>query len=197
MKASFNLVIFCLLFVSCTSLEVKKEKEAYKIFSLLIEEFGKALPPPPPPGETYSLTKSQKDSIYNQPQKIAIHPTFYISREKFSNNGQVSKEFNSLAKKLNTLKNESLFDLSKISIKKPFELSILDTLKMKKERRYFSKNFDKVISFSHISFNKSLDKAVLIIGSSRGYLNGASSLIYLEKVNDLWKVKNINTYSIS
>ncbi|WP_062056229.1 hypothetical protein [Aquimarina longa] len=68
---------------------------------------------------------------------------------------------------------------------------------MKNDRRYVEKNFDKLINFSQISFNQNYTKAVLIVGVNMGPLNGYTSLVFLEKINDAWQIKDIDTFSIS
>ncbi len=197
MKISYSILLFSMFFISCAKKEIKKEHETYKIISLLIDEFGKAPPPPPPPGELYSLSEKQKDSIYNQAQKIVIYPTFYVRKDKLTYNKNYGEEFKNLTDNLRGLKANELFNLSKVHIKRPFELSILDTLKKKKDRRYIEKNFDKLLIFSNISFNDTYTKAVAIVGVNMGPLNGYSSLVFLEKKNGKWNIKGTDTLSIS
>ncbi len=54
---------------------------------------------------------------------------------------------------------------------RPYQLSIIDTLAMKNDRRYIEKNFDKLINFSQISFNEHYTKVVLTVGANMGPLD--------------------------
>lgn len=197
MRTSFSILFLSIFLFSCTSKVTKKENETYKIISLLIDEFGKASPPPPPPGELYSLSEKQKDSINNQDQNIVLYPTFYVRRDEIKYNKNYGNEFKDLTNNLRDLESNELLNLSKIRIKRPYQLSILDTLKKKKDRRYIEKNFDKLLIFSNISFNESHTKAVVTVGVNMGPLNGYSSLVFLEKQNGEWRIKGTNTLSIS
>ena len=121
----FISLLLCAVYISCSTSKNREEYEAYKIYSLLIDDFGRP-PPPPPPGETYSLNEKQLDSLYNQIQKIGIQPNLIIRREKFSKNTVtvLDNEFNKLIEQLVGAESRSLINLSKIKIKRPYQLSI-------------------------------------------------------------------------
>ncbi|WP_103072709.1 vWA domain-containing protein [Aquimarina sediminis] len=193
------LLSFCvILFFSCRiSTEHKKEENTYRILSLLIEEFAK---PTIPPREMYGLkpfTEVQIDSILNQDKKICLFPIQKRTHQKFSKKEKFDKEFNELVNKLKDLEDSREVDLSKIKINRPYQLSIIDTVAMKRDRRYVEKNFDKLINFSRISFNQGYTKAVIIVGVNMGPLNGYASLVFLEKIDNIWQIKGTDTFSIS
>ena len=98
---------------------------------------------------------------------------------------------------LKHIKDSKAIDLTKIKIDRPYQLSFIDTVAMKNNRRYIEKNFDKSLYFSRISFNQDYTKAVLIVGVSMGPLNGYGSLVFLENTNNTWKIKGADTFSIS
>ncbi|WP_298546159.1 hypothetical protein [uncultured Aquimarina sp.] len=199
MKSTF-LILFCSFFIfGCNDKQVK-EKNTYQILSLLIDEFGKPIIPPPPPKELSHLkplTDNQIDSIINQKQEICIFPIFRRNNNNFNYKKEYDEEFNKLVSDLKNSYTVEKIDISKIKIDRPYQLSIVDTMKMRENRRYIEKNFDKLLSFYNVSYNKKGTKAVTIIGVGMGPLNGYTSLVFLEKINGIWKIKNIDTFSIS
>ncbi len=198
MKTNFLIFSIFFLVVSCNSSIIDlHDKNSNEILSLLIDEFGK---PTVPSRELYNLkpfSKIQKDSILNQNEKITLFPIQKEIHQKFSKKEKLGEEFNKLVDNLSNLKETRKIDLSKIEISRPYQLSIIDTLAIKNDRRYIEKNFDKLINFSQISFNEHYTKAVLTVGVNMGPMNGYSSLVFLEKINDVWQIKNVDTYSIS
>ncbi len=182
---------------SCESEGYKIEKNTYDILSLLVDKFGE---PMIPPRELYNLepfSKKQKDSILNQKVKIVIYPILKKSSKRFSSKENLSVEFNELLSDIKRINKKTIVDLSKFKIKRPYQLSILDTNKLKRDVRYVRKNFDKLLNLYVISFNEDYSKAVTISGVSNGYLNGYSSLVFLEKIDGKWEIKYIDTFSIS
>ncbi|WP_299247913.1 hypothetical protein [uncultured Aquimarina sp.] len=198
MKLFFYLLSILTLFVSCNNKNDSQEQDIYEIVSIIINRFSKPIQPPPPPdGKEPYFSQAQIDSIMNRTQKVALYPVLFTTTEKFTKNEKLGQEYNKLVNDLGQFNSEDQIDINKVRTSKSINLQLVDTIKLKSNRRYIDKNYDILIRISNISFNDSLDKAVLIIGSSRGYLNGASSLIFLEKINGIWKIKNIDTFSIS
>ncbi len=199
MKSIF-FILFCSFFIfGCNDKQVK-EKNTYQIISVLIEEFGKPIIPPPPPKELSHLkplTDKQLDSITNQEQKICIFPIFRRNKKNFNYKKEYDEEFNELVSDLKSSYNIGKIDISKIKIDRPYQLSLVDTVKVRQDRRYVEKNFDKLLSFYNVSYNKKRTKAVTIIGVGIGRLNGYTSLVFLEKTKGIWKIKHIDTFSIS
>ncbi|WP_282079577.1 hypothetical protein [Aquimarina algiphila] len=193
---TFNcaLIILILTF-SCTSIEEEREKNQYEIISILIEHFGKSDFPPPPPGRSYTFSKIQLDSIRSQKQNIALYPVLKDSNDNFLKSD--SDDFNILTQNLKNLKEKIFIDISKINLKTAHNISILDTLKLASDRNSVYNDFNKIISFSQISFNQEYTKAVLVVGVSKGYLNGYASLVFLEKIDNIWQIKGTDTFSIS
>ncbi|KAA1243379.1 hypothetical protein [Aquimarina sp. RZ0] len=183
-----RIVFYCLgiilLFSSCNSEREIHEENTYEIVSLLVETTGKPMKPPPPPeGVRSRFTDSQINSILNRSQKVALYPVFNSSKKVFSENKKVSSEYNNLVTNLKNLDKEQLVDLSEVTTSESLKLSIIDTNKLKSEKRYIDKNYDILIQISAISFNAAYDKAALVLSASRGRLNGSSSIIYMYKVD--------------
>ncbi|WP_025740527.1 hypothetical protein [Aquimarina pacifica] len=197
MKVFVQIMVLFILLFSCKNKNVVEEKHTHEIMSVLIDEFGK---PTVPPREMYGLepfSKSQIDSILDQKEKICLHPKLKITDHEFSERAEYDSEINLLIEGLSNFKYSKTLDLSKIKINRPYELSIVDTLKLKEDRRYVEKNFDKLINFSRISYNTSYTKAVLIVGVHEAVLNGYASLVFLEKKKGKWEIKSVDTFSIS
>ena len=197
MKSPLLILSFLLLLFSCTKENSLKERNIYQIVSLLVDDFGRPFIPPPPPNEINTYTDIQLDSIFNQKQKISIYPVFQKVNNKFSHKKAYDVEFNKLMDSLKDVYFDKKVDISKIKINRPFNLSIIDTIKVRQDRRYLEENFDKLLSFYNISFNEKQTKAVTIIGVGMGTLNGYTSLVFLEKINGKWKIKGVDTFSIS
>jgi len=190
-----NLFIIIFTIVSCTRSE--QQTNSYEILSVLINKYGRATPPPPPPKGNLEFSKKELDSIYNQKQHIAIYPSMdRIINHNIVNN-EVIKEYYSLIQNLSLLETEYI-DISLIeNIEIEHKLTILDTSKYKNDKYYISKNFDRLLHFSPISFNKEYTKAVTIVGNVIDYLNGYSLLVCLEKVNDIWVIRKTELLEIS
>lgn len=198
MRTVFYFLGIILLFSSCNSEREIQEENTYEIVSLLVETTGKPIKPPPPPeGVKSRFTDSQIDSITNRIQKVALHPVFNRIKKDFSENKKISLEYNNLVANLKNLEKEQLVDLSKVITSERLKLSIIDTNKLKSEKRYLDRNYDILIQISVISFNATYDKAALVLSASRGHLNGFSSILYMHKVDGKWKIKESKMFQIS
>ena len=198
MKKTIYLISIVFLSNSCNYQENIREKNTYEITSLIIENTGGPIKPPPPPnGQKSRFTKNQIDSIMMRIQKVALFPVFYKVKRDFSKNAKIEDEYNKLVSDFGTIEKEEFIDLSKIRTSKHLKLSKIDTIKLKSEKRYVDKNYDILIYFSEISFNEEYDKAALIVGSTRGHLNGSNSIVYMHKVNNVWMIKNVKFLEIS
>lgn len=193
------LIIGGLFFLnSCQFNEKEKEKNTYEIISLLIDKAGRPIKPPPPPeGQEPFFTTNQIDSIMKQSQDVALFPVLEQEKKRFVKDDSYGEKFNNLLKKLATLNDEVLIDISKIEVPKAFKLDIVDTLLLKSDKRHINKNYDILIYFSNISFSDNYTKAVLSIGTTRGYLNGSSAIVFLEKKDGVWKIVYSKEYEIS
>ncbi|WP_281991565.1 hypothetical protein [Aquimarina aggregata] len=198
MKNLFRLYLLFIFFLSCKS--NVEEKETYEIISLITQEYGLPLPPvpPPPPAKLPSLKEMGWDSIKKLKQDIAVYPILKNNNKALSDFSELKDiEFKTFFEKIKKNKKVLRLDLSKFNVKKQFQLSIIDTSLLKKDKYYVDKNFDKLLTFQNISFNNEFNKAIIIIGVSIGPLNGYSSLVFLEKKNGNWTIKNSKTISIS
>ncbi len=152
-----TLIVLFFLILSCKSREKKALENQYDVLSFLVNRYAKPDLPPPPPGKSYSLSQQEKDSINGQYQVLSIYPVATI----VNNIGQKNvndNEFNTLIQKLNKEK-RIVLDITKIKAYENYALTLLDTLKLKQDRRHIEKNFDKLLSFSPISFNNNYTKA--------------------------------------
>ncbi len=198
MKKPLRLFLVFTIFLSCKP--DSREKNTYEIISLITQEYGLPLPPvpPPPPAKLPSLKEMGWDSIKRLEQNIAVYPVLKNISNQFSKYPEEEDiEFKILLEKINKSKKALTLDLSKFNVKKQFQLSIVDTFLLKKDKYHIEKNYDKLLIFHNISFNSEFNKAVTIIGVSIAPLNGYSSLVFLEKKNGKWIIKNSKTLSIS
>ncbi len=198
MKKLFVLFIVFVIFLSCEP--NIREKDTYEIVSLITQEYGLPLPPPPPPppARLPSLKEMGWDSIKKLEQNIAVYPVLKNTKKLFSKYpNEEDVEFRVLIEKMNKDKNDSTLDISKLNVNEQFQLSIVDTSLLKKDKYHIEKNYDKLLIFHNISFNTELNKAVTLIGVSMAPLNGFSSLVFLEKKKGKWVIVKSKELTIS
>ncbi|APG65580.1 hypothetical protein LPB136_09495 [Tenacibaculum todarodis] len=209
MKATSYLILV-VIFFSCQKEKIRnyEEENTYQIVTSLLDEYKSYIVLPPmltrPPG-----AKNQKltiqDSLwiykyhYNQlinKKTIAVNKNIFGVEKNYSFRGKCSIVDDKLLEKFNSLKENKKIDVSKVTIYGK------DTLIQYKEE--FKKlpwsgfnKMDLLLNFSRIAFNKEYNKAIIIVGASKGRLNGVSTLLYLEKVNYVWQIKCQKGLSIS
>lgn len=217
-------VMVLLMFLSCKNEQSLKLETKDEVVQTLYNYMTKnhtnilAFPPstiPPKPGLSVNL-----DSLYKkiEEERQIIKDTtkivdFYIKKE-----GRLvvcidktqSPSIDLSKRKIQCVTNsfENLYN----NFIKINEAQTLDLTKIKDNKYsvitpyhdYYSirtnKGFDKcdmVLTFSRIAFNKEKDKAIVIMATNFGRLNGFSTLYFLQKENYNWKIKCEEGLSIS
>ncbi len=100
----------------------------------------------------------------------------------------LTKEFKNLFYKFIQTKEIQTLDLTKIKDNKYSVITSYHDYYPKMSNKGFEK-CDMVLTFSRIAINKEENKAIAIMGTNFGKLNGFSALFLLEKENGNWKLK--------
>ena len=100
----------------------------------------------------------------------------------------LTKEFKNLFYKFIKTKEIQTLDLTKIKDNKYSVITPYHDYYPKMSNKGFEK-CDMVLTFSRIEINKEEDKAIIIMATNFGRLNGFSALFFLEKENGNWKLK--------
>lgn len=187
-------LIFVSLNLSCSSQE--SSKDIIDIYNLMIDNTVKPLPPKPPKiGKTSGMPKKIKDSLKAIKLNIAISKRLEIFNEQSLNisnyeNYQRAKE------DLITNENQTLIEKSWLKTDKGHNINIINTKLIDKNKLF--KKYNAIVSLSNVGFNSAKDKAISIIGVSYApKLSGTVIIYFLEKINNIWKIKNKEVVSIS
>lgn len=185
MRIVLLIILSASMFLSCTSIEKKKEKDTYQILSLLIDEFGRPIKPPPPPeGQKPYFTNEQINSIMNRKQTIGVHQLLKHREEKVEISFDIEDEsYNELLKIFNDYTEDLNLDITKIKSDKGYNAIFLDSL-LSKQEQY--NTYNKQLFFSRIAFDNDFQKALTTISLKHsGYF-----LCLLEKDKEKWKIRN-------
>ena len=191
----YNLILIAFL-VSCQPEKVAIDDNTNEIISILLEKYGKSRVKPPPPNESFDLNQKQIDSIYKQKQKIAIYPVRSGIKGLSSKKEFKTKPYYSLIKGFDSIRNKQI-DISLIKNEIGHQLILLDTIKYREDKHYISNNYDRMLHFSPIAFDKKKTKAITVLAYNSGYLNGSTVLLYFEKENGKWHIIETNLLEIS
>ena len=202
-KLNILLILF-LLNSCCQNKNNTEEENTYQIVTLLVNGYKKyiVLSPSFPPPLLSKMKIQDSLLIYKyfiqqslKKKTIALTNKMFAIKEthSFRDKCEIDKE---IVEKLNTLTKSKSLNIEKVT------LYGKDTLIQYKEefKKSSWKGFykmDLLLSFSRISFNKQFNKAIMIVGATKGHLNGFSTLVYLEKENYVWKIKCQKGLSIS
>lgn len=189
-------VLIMFLLLSCKKLENRVEDETYKVVSMLVNSY--AIPVLPPPPITPSTNKL--DEKFDALKKITNFKNedinIYLNYLTIQVEGENIEINNQKTYKIIDIKDSNFImkslDTSKIKVRKNIKFHNQDMTDPVDFNRV-----DMVLSFSKINFSPLLDKAVLVIGVSRGNLSGFTSIILCEKINDKWIVTEDRMLSIS
>ncbi|WP_338763812.1 hypothetical protein WAF17_20470 [Bernardetia sp. ABR2-2B] len=203
-NASFRLpCFFTICLYSCNL--ASQTNDEYKILSLvyteLIEsvEWGGEIPPPPPKyPESFlndSIETTYEDSLiivqFQNEQEIrnqewlkeiksrkrtVLVDIQYSGCYQNPNSEQISYDYLDLSKIIHT---------NKYRLKKYIEFQKIDTLNV------------LIVSFSDIEFNDRRDKASLEIGITQGRNWGHRLAVFLDKINNKWKIVSSHVTSVS
>jgi hypothetical protein len=197
----FNRIIvvsIILLSYSCDSKQNIEDENSFQIANLLVNYYSKSSvlqPSFPPPPDNLKYTYSTEDSlrIYKhfheeiiRNKRISISEKMFSVKQKFDFENICNEDLQLLTAMYNL--EEKSFDFSGIVL-------INSNLFLSQKNKI--NEIDIKINFSRISFNKTYDKAMLVLGVNFGELNSFSTLIYLEKEKYRWVIKCEKELSIS
>lgn len=154
-------------------LERDKEiiKDTTKIVSSYLEKEGRSV---------VCIDKKQSPSIGLSKRKIPC----------------ITKNFDSLYNDFIKIKGTQALDLTKIKDNRYSVIIPYHDYYPEMSNKGFDK-CDMVLTFSRIAFNKEENKAIVIMATNFGRLNGFSALYFLEKEKGEWKIKCREGLSIS
>ena len=211
------IILPLLLFLNCK--ETQKEAK-YEVVQTLYNYITKyhtyilAFPvsPPDPKIESDSLQKilERDKEIIKDTTKIVnsylekegrsvvcidkkLSPSIGLSKRKIP---CITKNFDSLYNDFIKIKGTQTLDLTKIKDNRYSVIIPYHDYYPKMSDKGFDK-CDMVLTFSRIAFNKEENKAIVIMATNFGKLNGFSALYFLEKEKGTWKIKCREGLSIS
>ncbi|CAM1361747.1 hypothetical protein TOREUM_20580 [Tenacibaculum litoreum] len=120
-------------------------------------------------------------------------PSIGLSKRKIP---YITKNFDSLYNDFIKIKGTQALDLTKIKDNRYSVIIPYDDYYPEMSNKGFDK-CDMVLTFSRIAFNKEENKAIVIMATNFGRLNGFSALYFLEKEKGEWKIKCREGLSIS
>lgn len=211
-----TIVIVLLMFLGCKKEQSLKERTKYEVLQTLYNYTTKshtnilAFPPstiPPKPGSSVDF-----DSLYkkNEEERQIVKDTIKIINSYIKKEGRlivcidktqnpsidlskrkiscITKEFKSLINKFIKTKEIQTLDLTKIKDNKYSVITPYHDYYPKMSNKGFDK-CDMVLTFSRIAINEEEDKAIAIMVTNFGRLNGFSALFFLKKENGTWRIK--------
>lgn len=195
-------ILFGIIFIGLLGCDDAKNQntDTYKIVTILVDRETKPIVPPPPPGLSDSLFQVKADSILDiveteswQNQKFIVGlDTLMTPVESKITDSIIG--YRDLLEKLNGLKDTQQLKIKNIGKTRGVELT---PVPVDSSGRPDYSSIDMRISFSCIVYNKDGSKAMLVMGVSRGRLNGYASLLILEKVGNEWQIVKEKVLSIS
>jgi hypothetical protein len=178
------------LLISC------KTVDNQQIYSILITDKAKPLPPPPLPKKEKDTTVflNSKNTVFKNNKKVSIAVYPNLLELKINN----TYNFNSLDNiNVESYKSDKIFNKQNLSFaNNNIILKILKNNEVNNTILVY-KNYDWVLLFSDIIFNKTKNKAIVLVNSSTDKLSGSSTLYLLEKENGLWKIFKKKIISVS
>ena len=120
-------------------------------------------------------------------------PSIGLSKRKIP---CITKNFDSLYNDFIKIKGTQALDLTKIKDNRYSVIIPYHDYYPEMSNKGFDK-CDMVLTFSRIAFNKEENKAIVIMATNFGRLNGFSALYFLEKEKGEWKIKCREGLSIS
>ena len=178
-----TLTILCVLLATQLCLSQNSiDSEEYAVYSDLIENvYGDAT-------KQFAIEKKIDAKFIDSDYKSVV--------EKLSLDANLVKDFNERNNSTEQLENQ--FDLkSRVTLLSVAELKVI----FKPERSYgetaeedwanFRKNYltSSLLSLSRVGFNKTQDRALVVLGSQYGWLGGDGFYYLLVKKRNGWKVK--------
>jgi hypothetical protein len=183
----------CSVFVlSCNLNGDYIQSDDHNIYEVVINSKIKPFPPPPPKlGDSISKIGIKViDSLNDIQLRIAVSPFKFIIKDDFQ---YVHKNLN---------RGKIYYVKSKLKVK-PRELVGRESLKfnlLKDEKIDFEKTLkshDGILFLSKIIYNKTKDKALVIVGYTTSSLSSSTILYLLDKNKDTWIIINSRRLSVS
>lgn len=214
------IILPLLFFLNCKKTQKEGKEAKYEVVQTLYNYITKyhthilAFPvsPPDPKIESDSLQKilERDREIIKDTTKIVnsylekegrsvvcidkkLSPSIGLSKRKIP---CITKNFDSLYNDFIKIKGTQTLDLTKVKDNKYSVIIPYHDYYPKMSNKGFDK-CDMVLTFSRIVFNKEENKAIVIMATNFGRLNGFSALYFLEKEQGKWKIKCREGLSIS
>lgn len=195
--------LFILAIQGCSNAqkkEIRNERYAYEIYELILSDLNYLEYSAPIPAPPLRFTKSYSKKMYgeivdsinfanrNRKLKISLSPKLMggISSQLLEN--QKYTEYKPLIKELELMKDISL-DTSKLRYNKnKITVILTDSIAVENNKQHYFENHDLLIAFSTVAFNDNFTKAIVEKGVTVSRLDAFSTLFFLERKNDEWKI---------
>lgn len=218
------IILPLLLFLNCKERQKEGKEAKYEVVQTLYNYITKyhthilAFPPstiPPKPSSDIDL-----DSLYkkNEEERQVVKDTTKIVNSYIKRRGRrvvcvdknqkpsiglskrnipcITKNFDSLYNDFIKIKGTQTLDLTRIKDNRYSVIIPYHDYYPEMSNKGFDK-CDMILTFSRIAFNEEENKAIVIMATNFGRLNGFSALYFLEKENYHWRIKCKKVLSIS
>ncbi|WP_420574188.1 hypothetical protein [Kordia sp.] len=187
------LIVTCLY--SCKEIENEQSDQSLytnEIIISLVDKFTKPIPIPP----SNISTRTEKDNISSKDEFLLVGINSKMKPINITYTDRTNEVLQSID---NTIKidntKEYTIDIDLSNLKRKDHYKTIRYIK-DREKNIFE-TIDILYNFSTINFNHNYTKALLVIGMSRGKLNGFTDLLVLEKINGKWKIIKRQNLQIS
>ncbi|MBJ6369099.1 hypothetical protein [Snuella sedimenti] len=195
MKKLKHIIIVLILIVNTSCSYSKVSQDQIDIYNLVIDKEIVPLMPPPKFGDNSGMSERVKDSLRAIKFKVAVSNRLELYNDK-SFNIFGFEHYKTAREDLLANKNHLLINREWTKTNLGHTIKIVDLNKLDKEHVF--KEYYRLVFLSNVGFNKTKDKALVVIGLKYGgKLSGKEKLYMLEKVDGKWRVKNEKTISIS
>ena len=181
-------VLFVVLCISCDFFHEKSKtitaNEEAEVYTFLIDHFSTIYPIPPPPPSINDTTYVPPKIVPKAFSRVGIRPKkFSISKEDQERVEAYLNELNVNIDISNTNESDHTLNLKSLNTSHKYKATYVT----EKSATLFS-TINVLLNFSPVNFSKDHTKATVIIGVSKGKLNGFSAILVLEKVENSWKI---------
>ena|SRR5690606_4744107 len=192
-----SLILF-LFYFSCSDKNRIENIESFNIMSVLIDNLAKPIIPPPEPNLSDIEFKNKSDSLYKTVTDNEFHEKEFViyidTIKKIRSIDLNNSKYSNLIQKLVKLEQFENIDPAKIKTIKNIKVH---QYKVSSPNNIDWNETDMVISFSKVAFNSNYTEASIVVGVTRGRLNGYSFLAILKKSENGWGIISKITLSIS
>jgi len=188
-------VLLIIIFIAHLGCEKNTiENEEYKIITFFVNNVVPfPLPVPPSDPRENHMDRELLDSIMKNEITIGI----FLEMRSYPKNIEPMREdssFINLADNFNELKGEKIIDLSRI--KQNVNRTLIGYDKINTKNMEYN-DFDVALTFSRILINKDFNKSIVVVGEYRSELAGVTTLFFLMKEDNKWKIYKKRTLYIS